>query len=43
MKLPKLTTPSGVFDYLIGLIVVLAALAGLYIVAVSAGVINPWF
>ncbi|WP_458206339.1 hypothetical protein [Haladaptatus sp. NG-SE-30] len=43
MNVPKLTTPSGLFDYLIGLIIVLAALAGLYLVAVSANVINPWF
>ncbi|WP_435153303.1 hypothetical protein [Haladaptatus sp. DFWS20] len=43
MNLPKLTTPRGVFDYIIGLIIVLAALAGLYVVAVLAGVITPWF
>lgn len=43
MNLPKLTTPRGVFDYIIGLIIVLAALAGLYVVAVLTGVITPWF
>ncbi|WP_266076583.1 hypothetical protein [Haladaptatus caseinilyticus] len=43
MNVPKLTTPRGVFDYILGLIIVLAALAGLYIVAVAAGVIAPWF
>ncbi|WP_423745252.1 hypothetical protein V5735_04410 (plasmid) [Haladaptatus sp. SPP-AMP-3] len=43
MNVPKLTTPNGLFDYLIGLIIVLAAIAGLYIVAVMSGVIAPWF
>ncbi|SHK11776.1 MULTISPECIES: hypothetical protein [Haladaptatus] len=43
MNMPKLTTPNGLFDYLIGLIIVLAAIAGLYIVAVMTGVIAPWF
>ncbi|WP_256388509.1 hypothetical protein [Haladaptatus sp. W1] len=43
MNVPKLTTPNGLFDYLIGLIIVLAAIAGLYIVAVMNGVIAPWF
>ncbi len=43
MNLPKLTTPNGLFDYLIGLIVLLAALAGVYIMAVMTGVITPWF
>ncbi len=43
MNLPKLTTPRGAFDYILGLIVVLAVLTGLYVVAVMAGVIPPWF
>lgn len=43
MNMPKLTTPNGLFDYLIGLIVLLAAIAGIYIVAVMTGVMAPWF
>ncbi|MFB9804277.1 hypothetical protein ACFFQF_01760 [Haladaptatus pallidirubidus] len=43
MNLPKLTTPRGVFDYILGLIIVLSVLVGLYVAAVMAGVITPWF
>ncbi|WP_255767338.1 hypothetical protein [Haladaptatus halobius] len=43
MNLPKLTTPTGLFDYLIGLLVALAALAGLYLAAVAMDIIPPLF
>lgn len=43
MNLPRLTTPNGLFDYLIGTIILLAAIAGIYIAAVMTGVIAPWF
>lgn len=37
MNLPSLTTPEGLFDYLIGGIVLLATLVGLVLVAVAYG------
>jgi hypothetical protein len=43
MSLPSLTTPDGVFDYLIGLIIFLAGVGTLYMVAVAFGVITPLF
>jgi len=39
MNLPKLTTPDGVFDWLIGLIVLMAALGALVLAAAATGVI----
>ena len=42
MKLPSLTTPSGLFDYLIVSIILLALLFGIYWVALSLGIIEPF-
>jgi hypothetical protein len=39
MNLPKLTTPDGVFDWLIGLIVLMAAVGALVLAAAATGVI----
>ncbi|WP_327051650.1 hypothetical protein [Halomicrococcus gelatinilyticus] len=39
MNLPKLTTPDGVFDWLIGLIVLMAAIGALVLAAAATGVI----
>ena len=41
MNLPKLTTPDGVFDWLIGLIVLMAALGALVLLAVGLGLVTP--
>ncbi|WP_255679346.1 hypothetical protein [Haladaptatus salinisoli] len=41
MNLPKLTTPTGLFDYLIGLLITLTVLFGLYLTAVAMDVIPP--
>ncbi|MFC6963403.1 hypothetical protein [Halocatena marina] len=38
MRIPQLTTIKGAFDYLILLILVLAAICGLYIIAVYVGI-----
>lgn len=43
MDLPKLTEPSGVYDYLITLILLIALVLGLYIVAVLLDVVEPLF
>ncbi len=37
MKLPSLTTPEGLFDYLIGGIVLLAALVGIVLLLAVFG------
>jgi|GEM_PF-3226656 len=43
MNLPALSTPEGLFDYLIAMILLLAALFGLYVLAVAGGVIPSFF
>lgn len=42
MDLPALTSPEGMFDYLIAGIVLLALLFGVYFAALSMGLIEPF-
>ena len=42
MELPSLTTPSGLFDYLIASILLLALLFGLYWAAIYLGYVNSF-
>lgn len=43
MDLPSVTDPTGVFEYMIALILLIAATFLLYFLAVYFGVIQPFF
>lgn len=40
MQFPNIMTPDGLFEYLIGLILLLAVVMGLFIYAVSTGLVT---
>jgi hypothetical protein len=42
MNLPSITTPSGIFDYLIASIILLALLFAIYWGALYFGIIEPF-